>query len=106
MNTVKCSVICVFAVSCLSTQTAVDARTQTKIIDFSGAPSAKAATVLPAIGWIGASFIKSNAPVGQNMNGYTVTNTSTLLGAVTAVFGRNAAVTAQKGDLCQNYYCF
>ncbi len=101
MNTVKCWVICVFAASCLNAQTAVDARTQTKSIDFSGASSttpAKVGTVLPATCSIGASFFKSNAPAGQNLYGCTATNTWTLVGAVTTVFGRNAAVTAQKGD--------
>src|SRR5579862_6024704 len=98
MNTVKCWVICVFAASCLNAQTAVDARTQTKSIDFSGASSttpAKVGTVLPATCSIGASFFKSNAPAGQNLYGCTASNTWTLLGAVTTVFGRNAAVTAQ-----------
>ena len=101
MNSMKFWIICVFATSCLSAQTAVDARTQTKSIDFSGASSttpAKVGTVLPATCSIGASFFKSNAAAGQNLYGCTATNTWTLVGPVTTVFGRNAAVAAQKGD--------
>ena len=102
MNTVKYGVVmCVFAASCLSAQTTIDARTQTKSIDFSGAPSttpAKVGTALPATCSIGASFFKSNAPVGQNLYGCTATNAWTLLGAVTTVFGRGGGVTAQEGD--------
>jgi hypothetical protein len=51
-------------------QTAVDLRTQTKNVDFSGAQTtkpAKTGTVLPSVCSTGEVFIKSNAPAGQNL---------------------------------------
>ena len=77
----------------LGAQTAIDVKTQTRNIDFSGAISTrpfKTGTTLPATCTTGESFFKSNAPAGQNLYGCTATNTWTgLSGSLT-----NTGVTA------------
>ena len=66
---------------CLShvhAQTAIDLKSQSRNIDFSGAASTipfKTGTVLPATCATGASFFKTNAPAGQNLYGCVATNT-------------------------------
>ena len=77
----------------LGAQTAIDVKTQTRNIDFSGAVSTrpfKTGTTLPATCTTGESFFKSNAAAGQNLFGCTATNTWTALsGSLT-----NTGVTA------------
>lgn len=77
----------------LGAQTAIDVKTQTRNIDFSGAVSTrpfKTGTTLPATCTTGDSFFKSNATAGQNLYGCTATNTWTgLSGSLT-----NTGVTA------------
>lgn len=61
----------------LHAQTAIDARTQTRNIDFSGAISttpAKVGTVLPATCGVGQMFFLSNAAAGANLYSCTGTN--------------------------------
>jgi hypothetical protein len=61
----------------LHAQTAIDARTQTRNIDFSGAISttpAKVGTVIPATCAVGQMFFLSNAVAGANLYSCTATN--------------------------------
>jgi len=62
----------------LRAQTAIDLKSQSRNIDFSGASTTrpfKTGTVLPATCSVGESFFKSNAIAGQNLYGCTATNT-------------------------------
>jgi hypothetical protein len=86
-------------------QTRVDLRTQAKNVDFSGANStkpSKTGTALPATCSVGESFFKTDAQPGLNQYACTAANVWTVQGltqgAVTSVFGRTGAVTAQSGD--------
>jgi hypothetical protein len=65
----------------LDAQTTIDARTQTKNIDFSGAVSTspvKVGMVFPATCVVGQLFFLSNAPSGANLYACTGTNTWSL----------------------------
>jgi len=62
-------------------QTMIDARTQTRNIDFSGANSTRpvqTGSVLPASCSVGQLFFKTSAPVGANMYGCAAPNTWSL----------------------------
>ena len=59
-------------------QTAIDLKSQSRNIDFSGAASTrpfKTGTVLPAACTTGDSFFKTNAAAGQNLYGCVAANT-------------------------------
>ncbi len=65
-------------------QTLVDLRTQSKSVDFSGAPSTQpfqSGTVLPAACLVDQAFFQTNAPAGLNLYGCTALNSWTLLSA-------------------------
>lgn len=86
-------------------QTAVDLRTQSKAVDFSGAAAtkpSKTGVTLPATCLTGESFFKLNAAAGQNLYGCTSPNVWTLQSSggvtVASVFGRVGAVAPQAGD--------
>lgn len=69
----------------VSSQSRIDLRTQSKSIDFSGAPStkpSKTGTTLPATCGVGDLFFKSDAPAGANLYGCTAVNTWSLLGDI------------------------
>jgi len=85
-------------------QTQVDLRTQSKIVNFSGAPSTQpfqSGTVLPAACLIDQAFFQTNAPAGLNLYGCTAVNSWTLLSAgillgdVTGTPGANTVVKIQ-----------
>ena len=64
-------------------QTAVDLRTQSKNVDFSGAPSTKpmqTGTTLPSTCATGQMFFLTSAPAGSNLYGCESTNIWTLEG--------------------------
>jgi hypothetical protein len=65
-------------------QTLVDLRSQSKSVDFSGAPSTQpfqSGTVLPAACLLDQAFFQTNAPAGLNLYGCTAANSWTLLSA-------------------------
>jgi hypothetical protein len=65
-------------------QTQVDLRTQSKIVNFSAAPSTQpfqSGTVLPAACLVDQAFFQTNAPAGLNLYGCTAVNSWTLLSA-------------------------
>ncbi|MGA2215800.1 MAG: hypothetical protein ABSH31_21185 [Bryobacteraceae bacterium] len=85
-------------------QTLVDLRTQSKSVDFSGAPSTQpfqSGTVLPAACLVDQAFFQTNAPAGLNLYGCTALNSWTLLSAgvllgdVTGTPGLNTVIKLQ-----------
>jgi hypothetical protein len=85
-------------------QTAIDLRTQTKGVDFSGAPStkpSKTGTTLPAACSAGETFFKTDAPAGQNWFGCSPDNTWSLQGGG-AVGGVLPAISGHEGNLLSN----
>jgi hypothetical protein len=65
-------------------QTQVDLKTQSKIVNFSGAPSTQpfqSGTVLPSACLVDQAFFQTNAPAGLNLYGCTAVNSWTLLSA-------------------------
>lgn len=79
----------------LSAQTAIDLKSQSRNIDFSGASSTrpfKTGTALPAACTTGETFFKSNAAAGQNLYGCTATNTWTMMSASLTNTGVTAGV--------------
>jgi len=65
-------------------QTRIDLRTQAKSVDFSGAAStkpSKTGTVLPGTCSVGETFLKTDAPAGQNLYACTASNVWTVQGA-------------------------
>ena len=70
--------LCVFGPELTSAQTAIDMRTQSKNIDFSGALSTrpvKTGAALPPVCSQGDLFFKTTAPAGQNLYGCAAANT-------------------------------
>jgi hypothetical protein len=67
----------------LSGQTAIDLKSQSRQVDFGGAPAtrvSKTGTSLPPVCEVGQSFFKSDAAPGLNLYGCTATNVWSLLG--------------------------
>ena len=67
-------------------QTQVDLRTQSKSVDFSAASSTKpmqTGTSLPATCSIGAMFLNTSAPAGQNLYACTALNAWSVQGGAT-----------------------
>ena len=88
----------VLAAGPLAAQTQVDLRTQTKNVDFSGAPTTKpvkAGTALPATCSTNELFFKTNAAPGGNLYFCTATNTWTQSGLPSASQATDFLVTAQ-----------
>lgn len=86
-------------------QTAVDLRTQSKNVDFSGASAtkpSKTGAALPAGCSVGETFFLTSAAAGQNLYFCTAADEWSLQGQspapVTSVMGRTGAVTGQAGD--------
>jgi hypothetical protein len=74
------------AVSCAIAQTQVDLRTQSKSVDFSAASSTKpmqTGTSLPATCSVGALFLNTSTPAGQNVFACTAVNTWSVEGGAT-----------------------
>jgi hypothetical protein len=92
------------AAALAAAQTRVDLKTQAKSVDFSAATAtkpSKTGTALPATCAPGETFVKTDAPEGSNLYICTATNHWAAQGgtpAVSTVFGRTGAVTAQPGD--------
>jgi hypothetical protein len=81
----------------LAAQTQVDLKTQTKDVDFSGAPTTKpvkAGTALPATCGAGELFFKTNAAPGGNLYLCTAANTWTPSGLSSASQATDFLVTA------------
>jgi hypothetical protein len=79
-------------------QNRLNLATQTKDVDFSGAPSTKPAqvgTAIPTLCSTGQVFFDLSAPAGQNLYGCTATNTWSLLGGSG---GGGAGLASQLGD--------
>jgi hypothetical protein len=90
----RCFTVTMLAAGLLAAQTAVDLRTQSKNVDFSGASSTKpmkTGVSLPATCSAGELFFLSNATPGFNVYGCTAANTWTVqtqsagLGTVSSV---------------------
>jgi hypothetical protein len=65
-------------------QTALDLRTQTKNVDFTGATATKvnkSGATLPVLCGVGETFFLTTAAPGQNLYGCTTTNTWSVLGS-------------------------
>jgi hypothetical protein len=92
-------------VGCGMAQTQVDLRTQTKSVDFSAATSTKpmqTGTSLPATCSIGAMFLNSSAPAGQNVYACTAVNAWTLQGGATpSPAGNTNKVLSNNGSTLQ-----
>jgi hypothetical protein len=76
--------IAVWLIGAARGQTLVDLKTQSKSVDFSGAPSTQpfqSGTVLPAACLVDQAFFQTNAPAGLNLFGCTAVNSWTLLSA-------------------------
>ena len=87
----------VLAAGPLAAQTQVDLKTQTKNVDFSGAPTTKpvkAGTALPATCTAGEFFFKTNAAPGGNLYLCTALNTWTQSGLPSASQATDFLVTA------------
>src|SRR5580704_5811544 len=81
---------------CLA-QTAIDLNTQSRSVDFSGAPYTKPVQTgisLPATCSVGQMFFNSSAPSGQNLYGCTATNVWSLQ----AGGGSGGSVTIESGS--------
>ncbi len=77
-------------------QTAVDLRTQSKSVDFSGASStkpSKAGTSLPATCSVGEMFLNTSAAAGQNLYVCTTTNGWSVQGGAMPTIGGDASGT-------------
>lgn len=88
-----------------SAQTAVDLRTQSKNVDFSGASAtkpSKTGAALPGGCSVGETFFLTSAAAGQNLYFCTAGDVWSLQGQspapVTSVMGRTGAVAGQAGD--------
>lgn len=84
------------AVSYGMAQTAIDLRTQTKSVDFSGATytkPTKTGTSLPPTCSVGEMFMNTNAPAGQNLFVCTAVNGWTVQGGSVGSIGGDATVT-------------
>jgi hypothetical protein len=82
-------------------QTQVDLATQSKRVDFSGAPSTKPAQVgsaLPPVCSTGQIFFDSSAPAGQNLYGCTATNIWSALAGTGGGSGSGVGAAAQLSD--------
>jgi hypothetical protein len=96
--------VAAFLIGTTNGQTQVDLRTQSKIVNFSGAPSTQpfqSGTVLPAACLVDQAFFQTNAPAGLNLYGCTAVNSWTLLSAgillgdVTGTPGANTVTKLQ-----------
>jgi len=88
----------------LGAQTAIDVKTQTRNIDFSGAVSTrpfKTGATLPATCTTGESFFKSNAAAGQNLYGCTAANTWIALSGSLTNTGVTAGIYGTSGSVAQ-----
>jgi hypothetical protein len=97
-------VILSLAAGLLSGQTALDLRTQTRNVDFSGAVAtkpSKVGTTLPVTCSIGETFFKTTAVSGQNLYGCTATNSWSLLGGGASSFAdiQDCKVTANGASI-------
>lgn len=82
-RTVVCGLSLLLVAGLANAQTQVDLRSQSKSIDFSGAPftrPVKTGTVLPSNCSVGELFFHSNASPGGNLYGCTAANTWSQLG--------------------------
>ena len=80
-------------VGCGSAQTQIDLRTQSKSVDFSAASFTKplqTGTSLPATCSVGAMFLNTSGPAGQNVYACTAVNTWSLEGSATPAPAGNA----------------
>lgn len=80
-------------------QTAVDLRTQSRNVDFSGASSTKpfkSGNTLPAGCQLGETFFKTDAPSGRNLYGCTAGGEWTLLGAGEYTAGTGILIAGQQ----------
>ena len=86
-------------------QTQVDLRTQSKSVDFSAASSTKpmqTGTSLPTTCSIGAMFLNTTAPAGQNLYACTAVNTWSLQGGAAPSLAGNAnEVLSNNGSTLQ-----
>jgi len=100
-----CGALLAAAVGCAMAQTRVDLRTQSKSIDFSGANSTKpmqTGTSLPATCTVGAMFLNTTAPAGQNVYACTALNTWSVEGGATPSTAGNAnMVLSNNGNMLQ-----
>jgi len=92
-------------VSYAAAQTQVDLRTQSKSVDFSAASSTKpmqTGTSLPATCSVGALFLNTSAPAGQNVYACTAVNTWSVQGGATPSPSGNAnMVLSNNGSTLQ-----
>ena len=88
------TILCALSLSVVVGQTAVDLRTQSKNVDFSGAPGTKpmqTGTTLPSTCTTGQMFFLTSAPAGSNLYGCESTNIWTLEGGGSGGGGATAA---------------
>jgi hypothetical protein len=93
--------LCAFSAAIAWGQTAVDLRTQSKNVDFSGAPSTKpfqTGTAIPPICSTGQMFFLTTAPAGSNVYGCEATNIWALQGGGSGGTGGGASAVNQLTD--------